>query len=88
MPLVVQPADESDAYRAALIERDAFDSSAFNSILFPGPFPPDVLKFRAEELLKQRRNDDTAVWVKIVDTDIEANEDNTQMIAFAKWYNG
>lgn len=86
MPLVLQRAEDSDALRAAVIEHDAYAVSQFNSILFPGPFPPNILEIRAQEMLKHRKEDDTAIWLKVVDTDIEPTEDNAQMVAFAKWY--
>lgn len=79
MPLIVQPAEDSDATRIAEIERLAYADSALTPILFPGPFPPDALAMRAEGLIAQRQADPTIRWLKVVDTD------TNELIAFAKW---
>lgn len=69
-------------YRAAVIEHDAYKPLRANDILFPGPFPPDVLHIRAEELKEDAGNSQTFCF-KVIDTEIEDGEE--QMIAFAKW---
>jgi hypothetical protein len=87
MPLVVQPATEADAPRAAEIERLAYAPNPFNKFLFPGPFPePESGRNpRAEEMIKVLQEDPSVRWLKVVDTDIEPTEDNAQMIAFGQW---
>ncbi|KAI1131277.1 acyl-CoA N-acyltransferase [Nemania abortiva] len=87
MPLVLQPATEADAVRSAQIERAAYASNPFNPLLFPGPFPepPAGRNPRAEEMAKQLHGDPATRWLKVVDTDLEATEDNQQMIGFAQW---
>lgn len=87
MPLILQPATEADAVRAAQIEKAAYASNPFNSILFPGPFPEPTpgQNPRAEEMVRLRRDDPSVRWLKVVDTDIDATEDNAQMIGFAQW---
>ncbi|KAK9418191.1 putative GNAT family acetyltransferase [Seiridium unicorne] len=83
MPLQVQPASEADAQRAVEIEAIAYGPSPFNAILFPGPMPANAKEGRAEFLTKQLKDDSTTRWLKVVDTDIEGEE---QMVAFAKWH--
>ncbi|KAI1163673.1 acyl-CoA N-acyltransferase [Nemania serpens] len=87
MPLILQPATEADAVRGAQIEKAAYASNPFNSILFPGPFPEPASgqKPRAEEMVRLLRDDPSARWLKVVDTDLGATEDNAQMIGFAQW---
>ncbi|KAI1376341.1 acyl-CoA N-acyltransferase [Hypoxylon crocopeplum] len=83
MPLELQPAIEADARRSAEIESAAYAPNPFNRILFPGPFPPEVLDGRASQLAAELKRDDTTHWFKVVDTDLPEAE---QMIAFAKWH--
>jgi hypothetical protein len=89
MPLVLQPATEADAERAAQIERDAYAPNPFSTLLFPGPFPEPTpgqsQNPRATEQVKKLRADPTTRWLKVVDTDVEPSEDNRQMIGFAQW---
>ncbi|KAI1109169.1 acyl-CoA N-acyltransferase [Nemania sp. NC0429] len=87
MPLIVQPATEADAVRSAQIEKAAYSSSPFNSTLFPGPFPQPApgKNPRAEEMVRLASDDPSVRWLKVVDTDIPATEDNAQMIGFAQW---
>lgn len=84
MPLRLCPADESDARRAADIEHVAYTPNPVNGILFPGPFPPDVLDWRAQQLASDLEGDSSTRWLKVVDTDLP--EGPEQMIAFAKWH--
>lgn len=81
MPLQVLEANEADMYRSAVIEHEAYRPLASNAILFPGPFPPGILDFRAEELKKDAQRPGTH-WLKVVDTDLEGEE---QIIALSKW---
>lgn len=82
MPLQVLPAGEADMYRSAVIEHTAYSALEANHVLFPGPLPPDILKYRAEDF-KKEAEDPRTFWYKVVDTEIE---DNEQSLAFAKWY--
>lgn len=82
MPLELQPAVEADMYRAAVIERVAYSPLETNSILFPGPFPPDILNYRAEGWKKQAKEPGTSCF-KVVDTELPEEE---QLIAFSLWY--
>lgn len=81
MVLKVLPAEDCDQYRSAVIEHDAYKPLETNQILFPGPFPPDVLKHRASEL-KAQSNEPNTFCYKVIDTELEGE----QMIAFSKWY--
>ncbi|KAI1767579.1 acyl-CoA N-acyltransferase [Hypoxylon sp. FL1150] len=84
MPLELCPADGSDARRAAEIESTAYAPNPFYKILFPGPFPPEALHGRAQQLLAELKGDSSTRWFKVVDTDLP--EGPEQMIAFAKWH--
>lgn len=81
-PLELHPATEADARRAVQIEHVAYSSNPFTKILFPGPMPDNVQELRAEGLIKQLKADDTTRWLKVVDPDLEGDE---QTVAFAKW---
>lgn len=81
MPLKLLPAEATDMYRSAYIQREAFSPLASTPILFPGPMPSDVLDRRAEELIEEAMDPKT-FWFKVVDTELE---DREQAIAFAKW---
>ena len=81
MVLKMLPAEEADMYRSAVVERDAYAPLESNQILFPGPFPPNVLEFRAEELKGQAKEHNT-FYFKVVDTELEGE----QRISFAKWH--
>ncbi|KAI2618484.1 acyl-CoA N-acyltransferase [Hypoxylon sp. NC1633] len=83
MPLEIRPATAADAKRAAEIESAAYAPNPFNAVLFPGPFPPNVLDGRAGQLAAELEKDPTARWFKVVDTDLPEPE---QMISFAKWH--
>ncbi|KAI0409421.1 acyl-CoA N-acyltransferase [Xylaria palmicola] len=87
MSLILQPATEADAVRAAEIERVAYAPNPFNPVLFPGPFPEPAAgqNPRAADMAKQLRDDPSTRWFKVVDTDIPAAVDNGQMIGFAQW---
>ncbi|KAJ4393105.1 hypothetical protein N0V93_002312 [Gnomoniopsis smithogilvyi] len=81
MPLELRPAVEADMYRAAVIEREAYSPLETNTILFPGPFPSDVLNYRAEGWKKQARDPNTSCF-KVIDTELAEEE---QLIAFSLW---
>lgn len=80
MVLKVLPAEDTDMYRSAVIEHEAYKPLETNQILFPGPFPPDVLEHRANEL-KAQSNEPNTLCYKVIDTELEGE----QMIAFSKW---
>lgn len=69
-------------YRCAAIERKAYGTYPSNEILFPGPFPADVLVARGEELEAQCEEPST-FFFKVVDTDREEKEE--EILAFSKW---
>lgn len=82
MPLQLLPAEGlADMHRGAVIEKLAYDPYPSNRILFPGPFAPEALEKRAEELYDQSKEPNT-LWYKVVDTDLEGDE---QIIAISKW---
>lgn len=81
MVLKMLPAEEADMYRSAVIEHDAYAPLETNRVLFPGPFPPNVLEFRAEEFKEQAKEPNT-ICFKVIDTELNGE----QMISFAKWY--
>lgn len=83
MPLQVLPAGDADMYRSAVIEHKAYSPLASNAVLFPGPFPPGVLDFRAEDLRKSTKEPNT-FWFKVVDTELPEGDEQT--IALSKWY--
>ena len=68
-------------YRSAVIEHEAYKPLETNQILFPGPFAPDVLEHRANEL-KAQSNEPNTFCYKVIDTKLEGE----QIISFAKWY--
>lgn len=81
MVLKVLPAEETDMYRSAVIEHEAYKRLETNQILFPGSLPPDVLDRRADELKAQSKEPNT-FYYKVIDTELEGE----QRISFAKWY--
>lgn len=84
MPLQVLPiSGPADFYRFAVVERHAYDTYPSNKILFPGPFPPDVLVTRGKELQAQCEEPNTFCF-KVVDEETK-EDDEQQMIAFSKW---
>lgn len=84
MPLELRQADGEDAPRAAQLEAAAYAPNPFNRILFPGPFPPEALDGRAQQMLHGLKTDARIKWLKIIDTDLP--EGPEQMIAFAEWH--
>jgi len=83
MALQLVPAVASDALRIAQIERDAYGKNPYNTLLFPGPFPPDILEKRAAQLAADlESNPATTRWWKAVDPTLEGDE---QLISFAQW---
>ncbi|ETS87966.1 hypothetical protein PFICI_01794 [Pestalotiopsis fici W106-1] len=83
MPLVVQPATEADVPRAVEIEAAAYGPNQFTPILFPGPMPANALEERAAFFVKGLREDPTTRWHKVVDTDLDGQE---QTVAVVKWH--
>lgn len=82
MPLELRPAEDADMYRAAVVERAAYSPLETNAILFPGPFPADILKYRAAGWKKEAQAPGTSCF-KVVDTELPEDE---QLIAFSVWY--
>lgn len=79
MPLEVQPAVDDDAPRLAEIENLAYKDNPLSPILFPGPFPEDILTKRAEGLVQNKNKDPQVRWAKVVDTD------TNEVIGWAQW---
>ncbi|KID93157.1 Acyl-CoA N-acyltransferase [Metarhizium guizhouense ARSEF 977] len=85
MPLKVVAASAEDAARAVAIENLAYGPNPYSAALFPGPFPPGGDDSRVKMLIHQLEEDPACRWVKVVDTELEA-EGHDGMIAFSKWY--
>ncbi|CAN8097842.1 unnamed protein product [Discula destructiva] len=81
MPLESYAAVDADMYRAAVIEREAYETQESNAILFPGALPPGALQHRADGLRKKAAEQNVSSF-KVVDTELE---DGERMIAFAQW---
>lgn len=81
MPLELQIANESDALQAVTIERRAYGVSPVSQALFPGP--SQNLEDRAAKWAQSLREDPSCRWVKVVDTELQAQD---PMVAFAAWY--
>lgn len=79
MPLEVHPGRDEDAPRFAEIEHQAYKDNPMSPILFPGPFPGDVLTKRAEALVENKKNDPQIRWFKVIDTD------TNEMLGWAQW---
>lgn len=79
MPLEIQPGLDEDASRFAEIEHVAYKDNPMEPVLFPGPFPEDVLIKRAEGLLKSKNEDPQIRWVKAIDTD------TNEVLGWAQW---
>lgn len=79
MPLEVQPGVDEDGPRFAEIEHYAYKDNPMSPVLFPGPFPGDVLAKRAEGLVENKKNDPQIRWFKVIDTDTK------EVIGWAQW---
>ncbi|KAF7551023.1 hypothetical protein G7Z17_g5306 [Cylindrodendrum hubeiense] len=85
MVLQLVEATEDDAPRSVAIETEAYGPNGpVGLVLYPGPRPTEGNP-RADELIKQRREDPDCRWFKIVDTDLDASPEE-RMIAFAQWH--
>lgn len=82
MHLELTPCQSSDFLRAAHVERNAWSISHFSKILFPGPFPDNIMELRAREIEKEIEVEPANQWFQVVDTDAENPND---AIAVAKW---
>ena len=82
MPLQLLPSGPADARRIAQIEHEAYAPNPNNRILFPGPFPDNVLDYRAEEMASSLKTDDSVRWLKVIDTEIEGDNG---LVGFAQW---
>ncbi|ROW01253.1 hypothetical protein VMCG_05991 [Cytospora schulzeri] len=80
MVLKMLPAGEADMYRSAVIKHEAYAPAETNRVLFPGPFPPNILELGAEEL-KEQAKEPNIFCFKVIDTELEGE----QMISFSKW---
>lgn len=82
MHLELRPCQPSDYSRAAVVEKRAWSGSLFSKILFPGPFPDNILEIRAQEIAKEIEAEPANRWFEVVDTDAENPNEG---VAFAKW---
>lgn len=82
MHLELRSRRSSDFVRAAQVERNAYSGNHFSKILFPGPFPDNLMELRAQEIEKEIEVEPANRWFQIVDTDAE---DPNEAIAVAKW---
>lgn len=80
MSLVLRQVSDDEISRACEIEFLAYKDSALSPILAPGPFPPDALQQRSQQLVKARQDDRTVCYLQAHD------EAAGKMIAFAKWH--
>lgn len=89
MPLELREATAADGRRMAELEGLTLgggeSGTEGGNVLFPGPFPPDANGIRGASMAKEREEDKTTRWCKMVDTDVPEDAANSQMIAFAKW---
>ena len=83
MALKVLPCTKADLLRIVQVEQAAWADDPFTPILFPGPFPEEILEFRIQEMAREIDEDPTVRWLKVIDT--EQSNDN-EGIAFAKWH--
>lgn len=82
MPLHVAECTTLDYPKFLEVEKAAWVDDPFTKILFPGPFPEEGKGFRIQEMEKQRQEDTSIRWLKVVDTDSNTDEG----IAFAQWH--
>lgn len=80
MKVLVRDVADSDISRSCEIEFLAYKDNPLSPILAPGPFPPDSLKQRVQELIDLRKNDESVKYLQAVD------EESGKMIACAKWH--
>lgn len=80
MSIKVRPVSDTELHRSCVIETAAYADSNLSPILFPGPFPPDSMQQRVDQLIKMREHDPTAVYLQAIDTA------SGRMIAAAKWH--
>ena len=83
MPLQVLPCTSQDFPRIIEVEKAAWADDPFTPILFPGPMPPGMAEFRAQEMARQLEDDPTTHWVKVVDTSSQRPDEG---VAFANWH--
>jgi len=80
MPLELRELTAADLPRGLEIEKLAYAPNPFTPYLFPGPFPEDAKNVRLDYFIKTIEEDETARHVKVIDTEIEGDEQQ-QMIA-------
>jgi GNAT superfamily N-acetyltransferase len=67
MGMNIIPVEAGDFKHAAATQHKAYETNPFSVVLFPGPFPEDMLDRRAEEM----SGNPTITWIKVViDDDI------------------
>ena len=80
MSLIIRQVLDEEVIRACEIETLAYKDNALGPMLAPGPFPPDALQQRSQQLVKQRQDDPTVCYLQAYD------EAAGKMVAFAKWH--
>lgn len=80
MGIIVRDVSDEDIPRSCEIEIIAYRGGALGPILAPGPFPPDSMKQRIDQVINMRKDDPTAVYLQAFD------EESGKMVAFAKWH--
>lgn len=88
MPLKVIPLTEADALPSVHIGQRAWSPNPANKVLFPGPFPIGRSERRAEQRVRDMKEDPSTRLMKVVDTELGSSNAGGQegvMIAFAQW---
>lgn len=80
MTLTLREVSDEEILRACEIEVLAYKDNALGPIIAPGPFPPDALQQRSQQLVKERQDDPTVYYLQAYD------EAAGKMVAFAKWH--
>lgn len=80
MKIVISSVSDAELHRACIIEAAAYADNKLNPILFPGPFLPDSLQKRVDQLIQIRKDDPTVSYLQAID------QTSGCMIAFAKWH--
>jgi hypothetical protein len=80
MGIKIRPVSDTELHRACVIESLAYADNPFNTILFPGPFPPESQQRRVDQLVQIRKDDPTTTYLQAID------ESSGRMIASAKWH--
>ena len=80
MRIVLREVSDAEILRACEIESLAYKDNALGPAMAPGPFPPDALQQKAQQLAKTRHENPTVYYLQAYD------EAAGKMVAFAKWH--